>query len=37
MNKGEKKVVVIEAELKGNARRSRTKEQCKRVKNLKIA
>jgi len=33
MNKGERRVVVIEDELKGNSIRSRTKEQCKRVKN----
>jgi hypothetical protein len=33
MNKGEIIIIIIEDELKGNARRSRTKEQCKRVKS----
>jgi hypothetical protein len=33
MNKKKTKIVVVEDELRGSARRLRTKEQCKRVKS----
>jgi hypothetical protein len=33
MNKGKRRIIAIEDELKGNARRSRTREQCKKVKS----
>jgi hypothetical protein len=34
MNIKKKKIVVVEDEFRGSARRLRTKEQCKRLKNL---
>jgi hypothetical protein len=33
MNKEDKRITVAENELKGSAKRLKTKEQCKRVKN----